>query len=139
MKVLVKIHQIVVTLNVEPSLTVGAVLLQALVSQNMEPQPDRLQRLLLGDAPLESLRTLADLDLEDGAELVFTDSSQETGSALLPAETPLIESHDGADATALPLQCIGGGVAVQPVDTGSGHAADVAADGAPGPLPSLHL
>jgi hypothetical protein len=136
MKVLVKIHQIVVTLNVEPSLTVGTVLLQALVSQNMEPQPDRRQRLLLGDAPLESLCTLADLDLEDGAELVFTDSSQETGSALLPAEMPLVESRDVTNATALLLQCIGGGAAVQPVDTSSGHTADVAADGAL--LPSLH-
>jgi hypothetical protein len=104
MKVLVKIHQIVVTVSVEPSITVGAVLFQALVSQNMEPQPDGLQRLFLGDAPLDSLRTLADLGLEDGAELVFTGSSQQTGSALLPPQTSVVESRDGAHVATLPLQ-----------------------------------
>ena len=96
MNVRVKIQQHVVSLSVEPTHTVGYVLSQVLAMQNMQQLPDGQQRLFLGDALLENERTLADIGIEDGAELVVADVSDSLqGSVHVPqAET----SPDGAAA-----------------------------------------
>ena len=96
MNVRVKIQQHVVSLSVEPTHTVGNVLSQVLAMQNMQQLPDGQQRLFLGDALLENERTLADIGIEDGAELVVADVSDSLqGSVHVPqAET----SPDGAAA-----------------------------------------
>lgn len=73
MKVVVKIHMDIVTLNVEPTHIVCSS--QALVSLKVHPQSHGLQRLLIDDAPLDSQHTSAHLNLTDGAELKFSDSS----------------------------------------------------------------
>jgi len=136
MKILVQTNQNLVTLNVEPSHTVGAVLLQALAAENLEHQPAGQQRLLHGDAVLDSNLTLADLGFEDGAELVLADAPQQTGTTgAAQAETSRVGAEALADPTALSPQSIGGIVDRQPADMCIGAAADPAAPPRPSKEP----
>ena len=96
MKVSVQIHRYFVSIDVQPSHTVGSLLSQFLRIQNLEQQPDGQQRLLLGDALLDSDSTLADIGIEDGAKLVFADLSQQLSAAVPRAAASASVSRHGA-------------------------------------------
>jgi len=129
MQVFIKIptRQGLVTLTVEPSDTVGAVLSQLLRSESMEQQPDGQQRLMLGDALLDNERTLADACIEHEATLdfKFVDPSMQLNRAL-----PL--------AAASPLDLRPSGVAAAQQHDGQGGSTSAASVVDPAPQPTPH-
>jgi hypothetical protein len=105
MKAFVNINalQAPAAVSVEGSDTVGTVLAAILRDENIEQQPDSLQRLMLGDALLDNGSTLSEASVEHEVTIMLVDESAQQGLGLPQASRGEGSRHAEAASDLSPI------------------------------------